>query len=98
MELIMPEGVGLNKEAPSSFTLVSGSNRLAKGNVRGPRTVTDPIELPDRVGECRLEARLYLCSKSDGTCFVRNVEAVVTVDVCDGEGAEESIEVTLKLP
>lgn len=98
MELTLPEGVGLNEEAPSSFTLTSGSNRLAKGDVKGLRTVVDPIDLERLSGECRLEARLYLCSKSDGTCFVRNLEAVVSVDVCDGEGAGDSVQVTLRLP
>ena len=101
MELILPEGVGLNEEAPSSFTLASGSKRLAKGDVKGLRTVVGPIELPEKrlgEGECRIEARLYLCNRSGGTCFVRNLEAVVSVGVCDGESAGDSVQVTLKVP
>ena len=93
MELILPEGVGMNEEAPSSFTLTSSSTRL----VKGLRTVVESIEL-ERSGECRLEAKLYLCSKSDGTCFVRTAEAVVSVDMCDDEDARDSVTVTLKLP
>ena len=98
MEMILPEGVGLNEEAPSSFTLTSGSIVLAEGEVKGLRTVMDSIELLGHPGEWRLEARLYLCSKSDGTCFVRTAEAVVSVDVCDDEAARDSVIVTLKLP
>ena len=97
MELILPEGVGMNEEAPSSFTLTSASTRLAKGEVKGLRTVVESIEL-ERSGECRLEAKLYLCSKSDGTCFVRTAEAVVSVDMCDDEDARDSVTVTLRLP
>ena len=97
MGLILPEGVGLNEEAPSSFTMSSGPSRLAKGDVKGLRTVVNTIVL-ERPGEFLLESRLYLCSKSDGTCFVRNVEAVVSVDVGDGEDARDSVHVTLKLP
>ena len=97
MGLILPEGVGLNEEAPSSFTMSSGPSRLAKGDVKGLRTVVNTIVL-ERPGEFLLESRLYLCSKSDGTCFVKNVEAVVYVDVCDGEEAGDSVHVTLKLP
>ena len=98
MELILPEGVGMNEEAPSSFTLTSASTRLAKGEVKGLRTVAESIELLGRSGECRLEAKLYLCSKSDGTCFVRTAEADVSVEMCDDEDARDSIQITLKLP
>ena len=98
MELILPDGVGLNEEAPSSFSVNTGATKLAKGKVAGLRTVVDSVKFDDGPVECRLEMKLYLCSKSDGTCFVRNLEAVVAVDVCDGETADNSVLVILKVP
>ena len=98
MELILPDGVGLNEEAPSSFSVTSGKTKLAKGKVAGLRTVADLVKFDDDSVECRLEMKLYLCSKSDRTCFVRNLEAVVAVDICDGETADNSVQVILKVP
>ena len=98
VELILPDGIGLNKEAPSSFSVTSGSTKLAKGKVEGLRTVVNLVKFAEDPGECRLEMKLYLCSKSDGTCFVRNLEAIMAIDLCDGEAADNSVQVILKVP
>ena len=52
------------------------------------RTVGDSVKSCDDPGECWLEMKLFLCSKFDGMCFVRNLEAVMSVYICDGETGE----------